>query len=308
MNNKKSLLAIATIAGAFYACSDNTAGVTIEESGLAEKKSSSVAENSSSSEPAISSSSSENLQSSSSKVIVPAGYTLCRVNGKFVCNLADNYNWKGYEKEKTVNFGIPGTDGTWFEFDDHDEGQKTTISWAAPKGDNSTGAFDAIIDTCEGLCGEINFVPDTSIYSQLYAGIGVTIGQIDENGKPMPRDISNWQQICIIFQSDFGGELMLGMTDSLEKAFDTANLRVSLPKSSEPIAKCYNYDDFKFPSWFNGDMSPEEALTQITSIKFKVINLIDKDKGHFNLQGISIRQKGCDNPMESEIPENQDEE
>lgn len=315
-----------TMAGVFSACGDNGptqgAGVSIDEDGIiADNNISSDSQEPSSSEsgplgssdsqlPSISSSSmytQDNPPVSSSSVIMFSSSSsfvfssssqapvLCKAaNAWGGCGkgIDGDYVWEGYDEVYMVETGLDNgseTGGTWFEFNDIQQGGGSTIKWPVDKGNSyDEESFDPVIDFCDGICGEISFDKGSLDFSP-FAGIAFSIAGKKEDGTLEPADISNWENICIMYESQVAFTMELGVTDSLSKALKFDRPKVSLPRNGGN--KCFNFSDFK-QTGYGEEMAIDEVLKQVTSIEFMFSQPTSSTKtATFYIQAIAIGLK-----------------
>lgn len=301
-----------TMAGVFSACGDTSptqgAGVSIDEDGvIADNNISSDSQDPTSSDsqlPSISSSSmytqdNPPVSSSSSFVFSSSSQApvLCKAaNAWGGCGMGidGDYVWEGYDEVYMVETGLDNgskTGGTWFEFNDNGEGGGSTIKWPVDKGNSyDEESFDPIIDLCDGICGEISFDKGNLYYSP-YVGIAFSIAGKKEDGTLEPADISNWENICIMYRSSIPLTMELGVTDSLSKALKFDRPYVSLRTAPSGAHKCFNFSDFK-QTGYGEEMAIDEVLKQVTSIEFMFSQPTSSTKtATFYIQAIAIGLK-----------------
>lgn len=309
-----------TMAGVFSACGDTSptqgAGVSIDEDGvIADNNISSDSQDPTSSDsqlPSISSSSmytQDDPPVSSSSVIMfsssssfdfsssshpPVACKAANAWGGCVIGVDGDYVWKGYDQVYMVETGLDNgseTAGTWFEFNDIQEGGGSTIKWPVDKGNSyDEEAFDPVIDLCGGMCGEISFYKGSLDYSP-FVGIAFSIAGKKEDGTLEPADISGWENICIMYESGIPLTMELGVTDSLSKALKFDRPKVSLRTAPSGAHKCFNFSDFR-QTGYGEEMAIGEVLKQVTSIEFMFSQPTSSTKrATFNIRAIAIGLK-----------------
>lgn len=312
--NFKTITTLSAIAmaGVFSACGDTSptqgAGVSIDEDGvIADNKLSSDSQEPSSSDsqlpsissssmytqdnPPVSSSSSFDFSSSSHP---PVACKAANAWGGCVIGVDGDYVWKGYDQVYMVETGLDNgseTGGTWFEFNDIQEGGGSTIKWPVDKGNSyDEESFDPVIDLCDGMCGEITFDKGSLDFSP-YVGIAFSIAGKKEDGTLEPADISGWENICIMYESGIPLTMELGVTDSLSKALKFDRPKVSLRTAPSGAHKCFNFSDFK-QTGYGEEMAIGEVLKQVTSIEFMFSQPTSSTKrATFNIRAIAIGLK-----------------
>lgn len=310
-----------TMAGVFSACGDTSptqgAGVSIDEDGvIADNNISSDSQDPTSSDsqlPSISSSSmytQDNPPVSSSSVIMFSSSSsfvfssssqapvLCKAaNAWGGCGMGidGDYVWEGYDEVYMVETGLDNgseTGGTWFEFNDIQQGGGSTIKWPVDKGNSyDEESFDPIIDLCDGICGEISFYKGSLDFSP-FVGIAFSIAGKKKDGTLEPADISGWENICIMYESQVAFTMELGVTDSLMiNVLKHDRPKVNLSKAPSGAHKCFNFSDFK-QTGYGERMAIDEVLKQVTSIEFMFSQPTSSTKtASFNIRAIAIGLK-----------------
>lgn len=306
-----ALASIATIATAFTACTDggdydSLSGVAAEPPAIAENTSSSSINEiessssnkpvSSSSEKAESSSSSFNFSSSSQPPVackpgIPDESG--RIIGCAIINPTGDYTWNpNYSNDGTRFEELGENVGYWYDTNDNEYGGKSAIEWPAKK-DTTNGHDDysEIMEECGGLCGTAAFNKGTATFNP-FVGIGFGIGAPIEGdtNKFEPKDISNWDEICVLFNSDEPVYAHLVLTDSLEDSIKYDDFKANLQKGGAS-AKCvsFNPTNFKKEGWGN-TLDFDVAIQNVTAIQFTIQGQSGK-KANFAIKGISINLK-----------------
>lgn len=240
--------------------------------------------------PPVSSSSSFDFSSSSHP---PVACKAANAWGGCVIGVDGDYVWKGYDQVYMVETGLDNgseTAGSWFEFNDNENGGGSAIKWPVDKGNSyDEESFDPVIDFCGGMCGEITFDKGSLDFSP-FVGIAFSIAGKKEDGTLEPADISNWENICIMYRSDISLTMELGVTDSLMiNVLKYDRPKVNLPRNSG--RKCFNFSDFK-QTGYGEKMAIDEVLKQVTSIEFMFSQPTSSTKtATFYIQAIAIGLK-----------------
>lgn len=163
--------------------------------------------------------------------------------------------WNGYTVDVDVGSFVESRRddvkyGVWFLATDTIDGGKSDVYWPVNFGDDfNEGAIEPLIDHCGGVCGTAVLDEGTLSY-QPYVVIGFSLA-IDEYGagKSIPIDVSNWGGICVGYTSTIPLNVELDVGDSLNFLLGFALPAAPLSKSAGFNKKCFEWSDFKLPSW-----------------------------------------------------------
>ena len=161
-----------------------------------------------------------------------------------------------------------GTDdaGNWFSYDNTEKGQRARVVLPA-KTDSVLTDEDmaAVIDSCGGLCGTVEFDDSSDSAS---AGIGFTLGK--ENST---LDVSAWNGLCVTYESELAMKMKLkqGLNGD-----ETANddRFVEFPKVARFSTHCAKWDEFS-----------KGAAKKLRAVLFEFMGG-SKKAGSFNIKGI----------------------
>ena len=261
MNKKFYMAGAAMFSLAMLACSDDGKGVT----GTTEDPNT-VAENSSSSVLDVSSSSVGNLSSGSFDA--SSGDLWNPSAGDFSINVA--------RYAASLPAGAKA-DGHWALMSKNENEDSSSIVWPAdlvnPQDERTS------VETCDGVCGKF-VLKDYSLTEDPLVRIGFTLAK-DDDGKPVPVDVSDWGGVCVTLTSELSMQLELAVGDSLDLLDERlwpifAYPAVALPrtKNGKPVTKCYKWNDFQIPTWMQDEPdywqtdAGEKAAKQLVAFKF----------------------------------------
>ena len=230
----------------------------VELSSSAQTLSSSAVELSSSAQT-LSSSSAWPLSSSSRNPV------LCKAGYWGGCSpSAQGDLWAGDYGVYKVNTGLYAdpswknkASGEFFWETDGADGGESYVRWSVEPGNASSEfALDPVIDDCKGLCGAAVLNKGSLTYDP-FVSIGFTLAKEYDNatdslyglGRAIPVDVSNWNGFCIAYMANASAALVLDMGDSVNALLSYALPMVDLHKSSSEKSACFEWKDFKLPSW-----------------------------------------------------------
>lgn len=272
----------------------SSSSVLPESSSSLFKLSSSRMEPYSSAQASSSSSGSWPLSSSSrNPVLCKTGYA----NGGCAGVDGEGDLWSGYkaayEGTEYIDVGLYAdsswksmASGEWFVVLDSADAGKSDIRWPVKLGnDSNPNSFTPVIERCNnGLCGTAVLEKGSLTYNP-FVLVGFTLAK-DGAGKQIPVDVSNWNGICVFYQSDVSLSLELGLEDSVSALMGYALPSVSLSKTSLASSKCFEWSEFKLPSWVKSigkfvdldrleelgwlENAGEMAAKQLVAVRFKI--------------------------------------
>lgn len=221
--------------------------------------------------PPVYSSSSKNMSSSSSK---PSSSSSSSNGTSVVIKPAYSFEtWNGAEGVEQIITGFD-TDmqdgGYWYEYDDSEDGGKSSIAWLAPLGNEyDEKSFQPVIDVCSGVCGTVQLDAGDLQYDP-YVGIGFDLAGHDINRNLVLADASGMGGVCIGYSSEmsFTIEMSLGEAKDRELGYDIPIVR--MPKSSSYVVKKIPWSNFKRSGWGGGEnVTGEQAAKMLGSLRFK---------------------------------------
>lgn len=162
------------------------------------------------------------------------------------------------------------TSGYWFYYTDDADGGMSQIFWPAPLGNEySELAFDAVIETCNGLCGTVALNQGTLTYDP-FVGVGFLIAGTDGEGNVQVTDATAMGGIEVTYTSEVAISVEMGLSSEMDVYLGYDLPFASLPKASTVNTVRIPWSKFKQAGWGRVPMSGEEAATMLGSIKFKV--------------------------------------
>lgn len=232
---------------------------------------------------------------------------LCKAHFSGGCAGVRGYGdlWSGYDvaydrtEHVNVDVGLYAdsswksmASGEWFIDIDSADGGESNVRWYVELGDDSNPySLMPVIQECyNGLCGTAVLKKGSLTYYP-FVSIGFTLAK-DSTGKPIPVDVSNWKGFCIVYESQAALSLELDLGDSVNARIDYALPAAALPKTSYGMAKCLEWNQFRFPSWFKHKPEDwadepnvgERAAKQLVAIRFK----IQEKPGEYNFNIMAL--------------------
>ena len=254
--------------------------------------------------PPVYSSSSKNLSSSSSK---PSSSSSSSNGTSVVIKPAYSFEtWNGAEGVEQIMTGFD-TDmqdgGYWYEYDDSEDGGKSSIAWQAPLGNEyDEKSFQPVIDVCSGVCGTVQLDAGDLQYDP-YVGIGFDLAGHDINRNLVLADASGMGGVCIGYSSEmsFTIEMSLGEAKDRELGYDIPIVR--MPKSSSYVVKKIPWSNFKRSGWGGGEnVTGEQAAKMLGSLRFKFQGK-DGVSANFNIVSIGPYLNGwCEESLAPVLP------
>ena len=180
--------------------------------------------------------------------------------------------WKGSDGTFAVNTGLDMGEGAgfWYVYSDDDDGGKSGITWPVMFNPPYI-EYDAIVSTCNGVCGKMNL--SKGVASEAFVGVGFNVAGVDSSGQAIAADITDWGGICVTYTAGMDMELVLSAL--IDK-------RLPLKKSLQTVEKCYNWDDFNIASTKDVHaIKIEMRSTQDTAVDFNIVAL-----GKYSANGV----------------------
>lgn len=206
--------------------------------------------------------------------------------------------WEGYTSFVDAGLYVEdksliGNDvGMWFWETDSTEGGKSFIEWPVELGDEFDAlSINPVIDQCAGICGTIHLERGDLSYSP-FVDVGFNVAGFDSNGVALSADVTNWNGICVSYSASVAPTLVLDLGDSLNEELAWALPMVDLPRVSSGTKKCFEWSDFKMPSWSSAHefkISGEEAAKHVARIYFRFQS--KSGIGNFNIMAIGTNRQ-----------------
>lgn len=196
--------------------------------------------------------------------------------------------WDGTNGIANVG-SLKGNAGYWFSVsEENDNG--SSIKFPSVEGNNLTlDNLKSVVSQCGGLCGTVQLGESSA------PNVGVGIALTD---KDVAVDISEWDGLCVSYESDLPMKGVLGYKDGADgSADDMPSVNFDKTVDGGKVSRCAKWADFKQSS-NNG--SGVEASKKATSIMFKFFGKA-KDTGYFNIKGVSSYKHGIENIDSVEI-------
>lgn len=248
--------------------------------------------------PPVYSSSSKNMSSSSSKPSSSSSIVRSSSSGENAVGIKpiDSFEtWSGadgMERISTGFFAEKEDGGYWYEYNDSDDGGKSSIIWPEPLGNEyDAKSFLPVIDIYGGVYGTYQLNAGDLPYNP-YVGVGFDLAGHDANGNLVLADASSMEGICVGYYSDapITVEMGFGETKDRELEYDVPLAR--LPKSTAGTYKEFKWSDFKQAGWGRGEkVSGEQAAKTLGSLKFKIQEK-DGSTGNFNIMAVGPYRNG----------------
>ncbi len=168
--------------------------------------------------------------------------------------------------------------GYWFDLNSWEDDPAAVITFPAMLGDGSSSdSMKAIVDSCGGVCGTVEFV--NSLRPMLTAGVGFSL----DKGNSLV-DASSWNGLCVSYESDFNMRVKLSL-DKDEYATVNGDLPYAeFPKMLKLGTRCAKWESFKHSN--AGNVAIEEAVKKVGSLVFEFIGKPNQ-KGSFNIKGFT---------------------
>lgn len=187
-------------------------------------------------------------------------------------------------------------DGHWYweANSNAKKGGVAYISWPAQLTDGAD-SLSSVIDSCQGLCGTA-VLKKGSMTTSPNAGVGFVIAR-DNNGEPVPIDVSNWGGVCMTYTSETDPLIVLDLGDSLEHELGDELPSVSLTKTTDgaEITRCVSWEEFalsaksnELPEYWQ-EVVGEKAASQLVGLKFRI--QADSGEYKFNVRHVETKVK-----------------
>lgn len=182
----------------------------------------------------------------------------------FEVDTPNSYDLWSYEVYR-INTGTDNA-GNWFSYDNAEMGRGARVVLPA-KTDSVLTDEDmaAVIDSCGGLCGTVEFDDSSDSAS---AGIGFTLGK--ENST---LDVSAWNGLCVTYESELTMKMKLKLGQNGDEAADDDHF-VEFPKVARFSTHCAKWDEFS-----------KGAAKKLRAVLFEFMGG-SKKKGSFNIKGV----------------------
>ena len=122
-----------------------------------------------------------------------------------------------------------------------------------------------------------------------FVGIGFNVAgckDISNCIDMLPADVTAWGGVCVVYSSDVGVIIEMGLGDKGDSLLGYDMPSVTLPKSSGTVTmKEVTWNKFQQAGWGKGTISGEDAATQLVALKFK-FQARSGTKGEFNIKSV----------------------
>lgn len=259
--------------------------------------------------PPVFSSSSKVMSSSSSKPVSSSSIVRSSSSGENAVGTKpiDSFEtWSGadgMERISTGFFAEKEDGGYWYEYNDSEDGGKSSIIWPEPLGNEyDEKSFQPVIDVCSGVCGTVQLDAGDLQYDP-FVGIGFDLAGHDINRNLVLADASGMGGVCIRYSSEmsFTIEMSLGEAKDRELGYDIPIVR--MPKSSSYVVKKIPWSNFKRSGWGGGEnVTGEQAAKMLGSLRFKFQGK-DGVSANFNIVSIGPYLNGwCEESLAPVLP------
>ena len=153
--------------------------------------------------------------------------------------------------------------------------------------EEGVGAFDPVIDYCEGICGR--FVLDKGAMNfDPYVGIAFNVAGPSAGDTDIPAnvDVSEWEGLCIAYYLDMRAYFQLWPEEN-----DGDVPQYTLPASDTGTILNIPWSDFRQAGWGRRTLSGPEVAKGLVAIRI-MIQAKTGDKGTFNIKTIG-RYNSC---------------
>ena len=202
--------------------------------------------------------------------------------------------WNGASGAARVNVG--NNAGFWYSVDDEEEGGSSSIKFpVSDENVDSPEYMESVVSYCSGLCGTVELGEGSTAPS---AGVGIALAEKDST-----IDISEWDGLCISYESELSMKGLLGYKDGSAKvsAVDLPSIIFDKTQKGSAAARCAKWEEFKPDS--KDTNSGSEASKKATTLIFKFFGKA-KESGFFNIHGVSSYKHGVENLDSVEIVDN----
>lgn len=199
--------------------------------------------------------------------------------------------WCGSRHDYRARIGIDtgaNLSGYWFVFNDTPDSGASKIIWPVEmEAEEGVGAFDPVIDYCEGICGR--FVLDKGAMNfDPYVGIAFNVAGPSAGDTDIPAnvDVSEWEGLCIAYYLDMRAYFQLWPGEN-----DGDVPQYTLPASDTGTILNIPWSDFRQAGWGRRTLSGPEVAKGLVAIRI-MIQAKTGDKGTFNIKTIG-RYNSC---------------
>ncbi|GEM_PF-6830492 len=236
-------------------------------------------------------------ESSSSSSTIPTGSSSSSNNSSSSSAITSTICgdlWCGPDGDYVVETGLDNgshTSGYWFEFDDSEDGGRSSIIWPVAKGNEFNDyALDPVIDYCQGICGTASLNIGT-LGRDPYVGIGFLIAGEEAGGFWDEADVSDWLGICVVYSSNVDMLLELSLGSEVDAGYGY-DLPVDTLYQGEMVVQnlpWYGFQQRGFAKGQGGTIGGDQAATGLAALKF----WIEGNSGsNYNFSIISIGKYG----------------
>ena len=204
--------------------------------------------------------------------------------------------WCGSRHDYRVMTGLDagaGLSGYWFAFNDASDSGASKIIWPVEmEAEEGIGAFDPVIDYCDGICGQLVLDRGAMDFDP-YVGIAFNVGGFynDTTDTPADVDVTEWEGLCIAYYLDVSANFQLWPRkyDALATNGDVPTY--SLPASDTGTVLNIPWAQFRQAGWGGRTLSGEKAAKELASIRI-MIQHKNGTEGYFDIKTIG-RYNSC---------------
>ena len=179
-------------------------------------------------------------------------------------SVSNTFLWDGAtDTEGRVDTGSDSvrTAGYWYEYTDSNDDGTSHFTWPADVEENTYGNFfGPLTEAYGGIKGSITLGDG---YEYPYSGLGFNILSDKQEG----ADITVWQGICLVYESNIGFGIELGVENEKEvTAYD--NYKATVGEAATPTATDFPWSKFRQANWGTA-VDQEVVLQKTAAIKLK---------------------------------------
>lgn len=186
----------------------------------------------------------------------------------------------------------------WIYSTDDINGLNSTVKW--PEGvkfETANDLPDAIMESCNGICGEVVFDESDNDELEHFALVGFFFGK----GEKQEVDATELGGLCIAYSASDKVTLEMNFSDSHADDVGYALPEYVLPASAEVSVKRIPWASFVAPDWYKGDTEDYgvNGAKSLAGIKVQ----FDRDESSmmtFNIKAIGPYNGNCEDYVKFE--------
>lgn len=200
--------------------------------------------------------------------------------------------WFGGNGSSSIHQTYVPETSAWIYSTDDINGLNSTVKW--PEGvkfETANDLPDAIMESCNGICGEVAFDESDNDELEHFVLMGFFFGK----GEKQEVDATELGGLCIAYSAS--DKVTLEMDYDLAHAaqVDYAYPVYELPASSEVRVERVSWSSFTAPSWFEGDVDDYGVNSAKTFSGLKVKFVKDESSSMtFNIKAIGPYDGNCE--------------